>query len=425
MATSAKIAAAKQDWRQVVAAFKREFGITLPKALRVKFHENQGGIRDWGGSHFCPADNELNLYTDYPPLLGDRAAIYAHELGHAFEHNFKLTRFADWKAHFAEPAPDDYEEINTTLTRLKMWASPRPYGEPSVYGQKMGGEERFCEVLRLMYQNGFTLPGKFSDIEDLWDAAGALLVKCRALAKTVKAPKIKPHKARLAKSKALVFDLNECPMCRCAARCYDLYYTHCAAGHELVQDAAGGIALWRLGEVDSEVLGGICSGLEKLLRIPVVLQPALVDRRPGEMKAWCEDITLDADILLKQIQTRHQPDSVFTLLLTEDNIAPTGYNFLFGYAWMPGHGAVVSLDALRSEGADTAQVIERSLKICVHELGHNLGLDHHDYEEDIDCVMTGDEEEDSLDSIDSGTWKFCAACQKKVNRALRQTLKPV
>ena len=402
MATSAKIAAAKHDWRKVLAAFKSEFGITLPNDLKVKFYGVESDPIYWLGSYFDSTNNSLALCTRYPPRLGDRAAIYAYELGHVLKHNFNLARFADWEANFTESQSDVYQktpsEIMATLNpkiglherrcevlRIQMipldimWESRRPHGEPSAYGQKKGGEERFCEVLRLMYEHDFILSDKLSDIKDLWRTVSSLLMKCQDSAKRAKAPKLKTPKMRAAKPQALDFDFNECPQCHSAKRCYPPEYTHCAMGHELVLPAPGGIAIWRLGEVDTEVLGGICAGLEKLLRIPVVLQPALVDRRPGEMKAWRNGI-LDAVIILQQIAARHQPDSLFTLFLTEDFVAPNGYEICFsGFDWIPGKGAMISLDNLRHEcawpndWADPALITTFALTHCVPLFDHNYG----------------------------------------------------
>jgi len=37
-----------------------------------------------------------------------------------------------------------------------------------------------------------------------------------------------------------------------------------------------------------------------------------------------------------------------------------------------------------------ALLAKRIAKVALHELGHSFGLDHQDYEEEIDCLMVGD-----------------------------------
>ncbi len=62
--------------------------------------------------------------------------------------------------------------------------------------------------------------------------------------------------------------------------------------------------------------------------------------------------------------------------------------------------------------------IRRAATIAIHEIGHNCGLDHHGYDEGIDCVMTADTELDCLERLDEGTHRFCRACQSVVDRKL-------
>ena len=74
---------------------------------------------------------------------------------------------------------------------------------------------------------------------------------------------------------------------------------------------------------------------------------------------------------------------------------------------------------MSSDDPGMALLVERAAAIAIHEIGHNCGLDHHGYDEGIDCVMTADTPLDCLERLDEGTHKFCRECRKVVDRKLR------
>jgi predicted Zn-dependent protease len=106
--------------------------------------------------------------------------------------------------------------------------------------------------------------------------------------------------------------------------------------------------------------------------------------------------------------------------VTEVNIVPDAmHNFLFGYAYMGLPAAVVSLYPLSDDNPAPKRLAARLLGIAVHEIGHTQGLDHHDYDEGIDCVMIGDEELDSVERIDEGSAEFCRDCKKVIQKRIK------
>lgn len=80
--------------------------------------------------------------------------------------------------------------------------------------------------------------------------------------------------------------------------------------------------------------------------------------------------------------------------------------------------AVLGVEQLTWDHPSDRRLKKRMLQIAVHELGHCLGLDHHDYEDGLRCVMIGDEEVDSVEGIDQGTASFCHHCQNQVSKKL-------
>ncbi len=70
-------------------------------------------------------------------------------------------------------------------------------------------------------------------------------------------------------------------------------------------------------------------------------------------------------------------------------------------------------------------LIKRASSIAIHEIGHTLGLEHHSYESGIDCVMVGDAELDSIETLDIGTIQFCEACSLGRARFFQRRASPV
>ena len=103
-----------------------------------------------------------------------------------------------------------------------------------------------------------------------------------------------------------------------------------------------------------------------------------------------------------------------------DRSGPDFYNFVFGCKDTRNNVAVVS--TRRLSGRDPERLLQRLLKISLHELGHNFGLVHHySYEPACDggyCPMTkGDfnrhgERSYIRSVVDARGFQFCEQCRK-------------
>lgn len=81
---------------------------------------------------------------------------------------------------------------------------------------------------------------------------------------------------------------------------------------------------------------------------------------------------------------------------------------VFGLGYCPGVSCVVSEYRLGEKG--TARFYDRLSKICIHEIGHNLGLPH--CRSNKSCVMQDAVE--SIKTIDREGISLCADCAEKI-----------
>jgi archaemetzincin len=81
---------------------------------------------------------------------------------------------------------------------------------------------------------------------------------------------------------------------------------------------------------------------------------------------------------------------------------------VFGYGFQPGVSSVVS--TFRIQHKNPSVTIERLIKICLHEVGHNLGLRHCESDH---CFMKDAAEK--ISTIDQVDRKLCSACKRKLD----------
>ena len=131
-----------------------------------------------------------------------------------------------------------------------------------------------------------------------------------------------------------------------------------------------------------------------------------------------------ADSLLQHLK-RNKPDSVDVVLgLTSKDISTTKHDKngrvkkpesrytdwgIFGLGYRPGAASVVSTYRLNNGNANTFQ--NRFKKVCIHELGHNLGLKHCTSGEA--CVM--EDAAETIKTVDRVPMALCSSCKAKIN----------
>ncbi|MCX5997402.1 MAG: archaemetzincin family Zn-dependent metalloprotease [Chloroflexi bacterium] len=169
-----------------------------------------------------------------------------------------------------------------------------------------------------------------------------------------------------------------------------------------------GIDLQPIGEIASDVLTGISTGLAGAFGNPVRINPAIGVPESSYVPDRNQYL---ADLILAVLKT-HQKADRRLLGVADINIYSQGLNFVFGQADYHNRIGVISLTLLKQENyglpGDTALLIERAQKEAVHELGHTFGLGHC---QDGTCVMHFS---NSLIDTDVKKVYFCRRCQPKL-----------
>jgi len=131
-----------------------------------------------------------------------------------------------------------------------------------------------------------------------------------------------------------------------------------------------------------------------------------------------------SDDLLADSKTRYEANRILakynsnaiTLILTEKDIAVKNPERhvnewgVFGQGDLPGTTCVISTFRLR-RNASNQLFHDRLVKVCLHEIGHNLGLEHCT-SGDKRCLMN--DSKGTVKTVDEEKVFLCAKCKKQL-----------
>ena len=168
------------------------------------------------------------------------------------------------------------------------------------------------------------------------------------------------------------------------------------------------ICIQPLGNVNREEIDLVKSSVENFYHYKCIVKPAL---------------SLTNDILAGS-KTRYEANRILakyksgeiTLILTEKDIAVKNPDRhinewgVFGQGQMPGTTCVISTFRLKHH-ASNQLFHTRLIKVCLHEIGHNLGLDHCT-SGDKRCLMN--DSKGAVKTVDEEKVFLCAKCKKQL-----------
>lgn len=180
------------------------------------------------------------------------------------------------------------------------------------------------------------------------------------------------------------------------------------------------IGIQPLGKFDESLIDSLSKTITKVYGFQCTVFP--VKPMPKEAFINTKVPRYRADWLIHYLNETI-PDSVYYLIgLTEFDISTTkkdGFgrtkkpisNYtdwgVFGLGYCPGPTCIVSTKRLKTD--NRLIFLERFRKICIHELGHNLGLEHCTTEK---CVMQDAAE--TIKTIDNVNLEICEKCKLKI-----------
>ena len=135
---------------------------------------------------------------------------------------------------------------------------------------------------------------------------------------------------------------------------------------------------------------------ELTIEMPVPLPEEAYNSKRGQ---W------DGERILRFLrEMKKEKNMEWVLGVTSSDLYSGSLNFIFGIASLGGGEALISTHRLR-EGAGEKEYLSRILKEALHELGHNMGLEHC---ENPTCVMHFS---NSLSDTDRKKDEFCYKCR--------------
>jgi archaemetzincin len=185
------------------------------------------------------------------------------------------------------------------------------------------------------------------------------------------------------------------------------------------------VAIQPIGSINADQIEVVRRALDSVYHIKVIVLPAI-----DPLASAFVNIKMPryrADKLIASLKSS-KPDSIdYIMGLTAYDISITKRDMLgrvkepknlyndfgiFGLGYEPGSSCIVSNFRL---GKNVALEKERLAKICVHELGHNLGLPHCS---NAKCVMASAAEK--ISGVDHEILGFCEKCSRlaKISRKL-------
>jgi archaemetzincin len=166
-----------------------------------------------------------------------------------------------------------------------------------------------------------------------------------------------------------------------------------------------------LGTIDSPYSSFLKQEIPKIYKVEVQLAAAMQMPQTAFYKPRQRYI---ADSLLVFLRARSENKNEYVLGITSSDISTSAGNNVnwgvMGLGYRPGNACVISPFRIKGNLKNSRQLYNRFLKVALHELGHNFGLDHC---ADQHCIMVDAEGKNKLDGEDHLCKNCTNVLQKK------------
>lgn len=180
----------------------------------------------------------------------------------------------------------------------------------------------------------------------------------------------------------------------------------------------GLISVLPLGRVEQDVITVVADGIQGIFRIPVDVRDTLPVPEEAFMASRDQ---YNAMAIIKSLAVLHKGKSLKVLGVIRHDICNPILTYVFGEAYMGGTAAVMSYARLRvgakGESMSREALLERAVKVAIHEIGHTFGLSHCHRDR---CVMHAS---NTLIELDDKLNYLCAYCELFLREALVKALK--
>jgi archaemetzincin len=172
------------------------------------------------------------------------------------------------------------------------------------------------------------------------------------------------------------------------------------------------ICIVPINTVDAALLDRLAACLEERFLVSAGVERSLVVPR-STLNATRGQLFVST--LTAKVRRANPEAGAVLLAVTDFDLYKTSHRFVFGDADDEQSVAVVSIHRLRSEfygeRADANLLCQRTLKECIHELGHAFGLKHC---YNARCAMYYS---NSVFETDNKMPNFCEICDRRLSRA--------
>jgi len=165
-----------------------------------------------------------------------------------------------------------------------------------------------------------------------------------------------------------------------------------------------------LGDVSIELINTLDRSIEDYYGVTCVVSDR-VDTNTNILSSSKEKYDANK-ILLEYLSASKRRLVVTNIGIVNEKDSRYGEWEIYGISYRPGPTAVISTAMLDDDGCSKDTFVERTIKIGLHEIAHNIGMKGHCYSGDDRCFMN--DASDGLEELDKEEIWMCNDCEEKL-----------